>query len=313
MPRMTTEQLTAFGAENGAISKITVREATRDRSVTLDRFEKSVLFTRYHEGSFARRGGAAPDGKSEYKNFLVNPHLVGNPSLESLRILLPKQTGSELRLYGTNSIIDLKADELFYIFTRKGEPNPFVGTITPSSLATLRNAKRADVVNDKERYVFDDESEDATFQQAIEDAAAKKPVKFSGERYPRDPKIALAAIRQAGFRCEAEVDGERHATFTSAVSGEPFVEAHHLVPLSTQASHDPTLDSQANIVALCPTCHRKLHHAATHERLELLLRLFGARSAKLQALGLKITQADLVEAYGIDTAELLRLLDNASG
>lgn len=47
MPLMTTQQLSILGAQDGAYSIVTKREATGDRSVTVDKFEKKPLFLHY--------------------------------------------------------------------------------------------------------------------------------------------------------------------------------------------------------------------------------------------------------------------------
>jgi len=45
-------------------------------------------------------------------------------------------------------------------------------------------------------------------------------------------------------------------------NGEPYLEVHHVRPLA-----DGGPDTIDNAVALCPNCHRQLHHGATREAL----------------------------------------------
>lgn len=49
-------------------------------------------------------------------------------------------------------------------------------------------------------------------------------------------------------------------------NGEPYLEAHHIIPLA-----DDGPDSLDNIVALCPSCHRKMHSLCLDEDIEHLL------------------------------------------
>lgn len=49
-------------------------------------------------------------------------------------------------------------------------------------------------------------------------------------------------------------------------NGEKYIEVHHLTPLSVGGE-----DSLSNTVALCPTCHRKMHYANNKEELKILL------------------------------------------
>ncbi len=48
--------------------------------------------------------------------------------------------------------------------------------------------------------------------------------------------------------------------------GEKYIEVHHLTPLS-----DGGEDSILNTVALCPTCHRKMHYSQNKEELKRIL------------------------------------------
>lgn len=313
MAKMSIAQLAAFGAEAGSISEITHREATGDRSVTLDRFDKDVLFRRIGEGNFARKGGAMPNGIPDAHHFLVLPHDALNGAKKRPVIVVhPKSLGNELRLYGSSdSGLDLRHRDYFYIFVRKGEPLPFIGTISPTALGHLgkMSGLRATAV----RLSVDDEQEDAAYQQAIDDIAARLPVAFKGERYPRDPARALNALRKAGYSCEAAPAGAQHNTFTSSASGKPYVEAHHLVPLSRQSSFTNSLDVEENIVALCPLCHRRLHHGTPRELIDPLLALYEARKSGLEKRAIRLGDSELLEFYGVGNDVVLEHFAHLAG
>jgi 5-methylcytosine-specific restriction protein A len=49
------------------------------------------------------------------------------------------------------------------------------------------------------------------------------------------------------------------------VNGRPFLECHHIQRLADNGEDSPT-----NTVALCPNCHRRMHHAATDADLLML-------------------------------------------
>ncbi|MGY6550468.1 MAG: HNH endonuclease [Erythrobacter sp.] len=308
MPMMTAAQLAAFSASAGSISKITLREATGDRSVTLDRHDKSVLFSRIPDGSFARKGGALPNGNPDHHAFLVLPrNAFSGAQAKDVPVVHPKRRGNELRLYGSAGTgLDLKAGEYFYIFVRTGELRPYIGTISAKSLTALSKSAPATKGLVASAASIDDEEEDAAYQRAIGNTAAKLPVGFKGVRYPRDPTIALKALKKAKFLCEAAPAGVQHGTFESAASGQPYVEAHHLIPLSKQEDFEGNLDVMENIVALCPTCHRRLHHSKPDQRIETLRALHKERQAGLVRKGIEIDEAQLLEAYGISTGDLLK-------
>ncbi|MFL5343528.1 MAG: HNH endonuclease [Hyalangium sp.] len=69
----------------------------------------------------------------------------------------------------------------------------------------------------------------------------------------RDPLVHAYVLQAARGRCEL---CERRAPFKKA-DGQPYLEVHHVRTLVLGGSDRPE-----NTVALCPTCHRRLHHGA---------------------------------------------------
>lgn len=68
----------------------------------------------------------------------------------------------------------------------------------------------------------------------------------------RDPYVVAAARIRAGQCCEMPACETR--LFTQE-DGTVFLEVHHIVPLS-----EGGVDELLNAAALCPMCHRELHH-----------------------------------------------------
>lgn len=68
--------------------------------------------------------------------------------------------------------------------------------------------------------------------------------------YGRDPYIRQFAKKWANGVCQL---CDNPAPFVKP-SGEPYLESHHIKPLSEGGS-----DSIENVIALCPNCHRKMH------------------------------------------------------
>lgn len=67
-----------------------------------------------------------------------------------------------------------------------------------------------------------------------------------------------AAKRLGGYRCQlCAALGRDPIGFRSRATGEPYVEAHHVVPVATLAPGTLGVD---NIMTLCATHHRQLHH-----------------------------------------------------
>jgi len=68
----------------------------------------------------------------------------------------------------------------------------------------------------------------------------------------RNPYIVEQAKRLANGKCQ---DCGQPAPFLNKSTNEPFLEIHHIVPLSQGGE-----DVIENVLALCPNCHRKRHY-----------------------------------------------------
>jgi len=110
----------------------------------------------------------------------------------------------------------------------------------------------------------------------------------------RDPRVAAVALRAADNLCEWD---NGHETFIARRNGRNFVEAHHLIPVSNQGAHQHRLDVAENIVSLCPTCHRKIHHGLSPERVQMAAEFFRRREAALNARGILATPQDIRDIY----------------
>lgn len=113
----------------------------------------------------------------------------------------------------------------------------------------------------------------------------------------RDARISAASLIKAKYQCAVDIN---HETFKSKTTGKPFMEAHHLIPMKLQDKMKYNLDTQSNIVCLCPTCHRLLHHGTDEQREAILKKLFYERRQALEDLKLEITFSDLKRAYNIN-------------
>lgn len=70
--------------------------------------------------------------------------------------------------------------------------------------------------------------------------------------YTRNAKVRATVLKLAGGHCECC----REIGFLTE-SGEHYLETHHVVGVGERGP-----DAEANIVALCPVCHRKAHFSA---------------------------------------------------
>ena len=82
-----------------------------------------------------------------------------------------------------------------------------------------------------------------------------KYIYYKGKRYSRNSAIRkLALLRADDGKCEAC----RHEAPFIDKNGEPFLEVHHIIPLSLNGE-----DELDNVAALCPNCHRKMHYGCS--------------------------------------------------
>lgn len=81
--------------------------------------------------------------------------------------------------------------------------------------------------------------------------------------YPRNNTLRIYVKRRAEYSCE--MPSCNYIGFEKN-NGQRYIEIHHIIPLSENGK-----DSIYNTVALCPTCHRKIHHAKNKEELKVQL------------------------------------------
>ena len=113
--------------------------------------------------------------------------------------------------------------------------------------------------------------------------------------YKQNPKIRAAALAKANGICE--ICGT-DKTFTDKKGGQYF-ETHYLVPLK-YASDNENCNQIANIICLCPNCHRKIQYANDSEREEILVDLYYKRKNELEEAGINISLAKLLKMYQIE-------------
>lgn len=78
----------------------------------------------------------------------------------------------------------------------------------------------------------------------------------------RDPAVKAWILQESGGFCEG---CEAPAPFNGS-DDLPFLEVHHVVPLSHSGS-----DTVLNAVALCPNCHRRCHFSNDRDEFKLAL------------------------------------------
>ncbi|WP_237763483.1 HNH endonuclease [Falsirhodobacter sp. alg1] len=286
---MSIQMLRYLGATCGAYSTVTATEANHDRSVTLDQHEKNIL-NNFLPLEDIPRQHAAMEGIP----FLV---LAGNIEAERhLIIKYPKPEGNELRLYmGNERGFSGQAGEQFVIFRRAREPYPVVGFLAQANFDIIEAGDHEARPEDEIAVdMFAGAEGQLDIQRAI--GHLRDPRLEMRLIYSRSIEQAVIALERADYLCEIN---PRHQTFVSRVSGRQFVEAHHLMPVSRAAYFTYNLDVHQNIVALCPNCHRNIHHGTLENKRALIDHIYTQRVNLLRHNGLLFTLGDLFVAYGV--------------
>ncbi len=84
---------------------------------------------------------------------------------------------------------------------------------------------------------------------------------FSGQRFARDAQVRSNVRVRAKGKCDW--CGERGFIMAD---GRIFIETHHVVSLGESG-----LDTESNVVALCPNHHREAHHGANRDKMRKAL------------------------------------------
>jgi hypothetical protein len=152
----------------------------------------------------------------------------------------------------------------------------------------------------------EDTLSDAVYQSLVDSAEASSTV-YAPEPYINptsentirsnrpvtNPSIGKEAIKDNSFKCAVD---SSHITFLKP-DGTSYMEVHHLIPLNRQKDFTNKLDTKANIIPVCPNCHRKLHHGRIEDIEPLLKELYENRKNALKLSGIEISYNDLKDCY----------------
>ena len=118
-----------------------------------------------------------------------------------------------------------------------------------------------------------------------------KAVRTTTLSWKRNQIIKNQAIVGAGYICENNHD---HITFISKATGQPYMEGHHLIPIRFQPEFRTSIDVYANVVCLCPICHRLLHYGADREKQYTVESFFDSRNERLKKSGIDLSKRDFL-------------------
>lgn len=124
---------------------------------------------------------------------------------------------------------------------------------------------------------------------------AKKGIIVRESSHPdRDRIIINQVINAVNYTCEVNPD---HQTFIATATQKPYIEGHHIIPLSCQQDFSNSLDVYANILVLCPNCHRLFHYGDPDksDRKKLLNTIFEAREERFFNAGISVSRNEFLD------------------
>ena len=138
--------------------------------------------------------------------------------------------------------------------------------------------------NEPVEYYYSDTSE----------PSAPRKINSSTSRYVRSAFEKQKALNLSNGKCQ--MPGCCHELFVNK-NGEPYLEVHHIIPMNAQGNFESNIDIADNMVCLCPSCHREVHHGKNAK--EKVLSLYKTRREILSEKGISVDEDELLEFYGI--------------
>ena len=225
-------------------------------------------------------------------NQLTKDYVFDNPSLAISTLLGHMETGNQAFVTMDNielgSYLEIDRIEAYEQNTSFAELFVKLSQDRQKS----RNPKKLVDEDDDQGFISSNDI-DTSIAPVASYMPLDKPEKIIGEKvaFKRNQETAKKSIVLANYKCNID---EWHSSFISK-NGMPYMEAHHLVPLSTQDYFESSLDVDANIVCLCPNCHRKLHYGV--DITQELQKLYDNRIEYLKQSGINISFIELIELY----------------
>lgn len=116
------------------------------------------------------------------------------------------------------------------------------------------------------------------------------------KRYRRNLLEVRKAKISADYICEYD---NKHVTFVNNFDNNPYIEAHHLIPMATQGLFEYNIDFADNIICLCPNCHRRIHYGVISDKSEMVEKFYKERHEKIESFKVNIKYNDLKLFYNI--------------
>lgn len=265
-----------FNSDNGAYSVVTSRE-NYDSQITATDEEANLLLTFFGKKNIQVGNVKSNPGKAKQTFYLYPDGKAIN-----LNLVFPKPGKTELRLYlSAQAGFKPEGEDIWFIFEKNN--CLWIGAMDEA------------VWRGQNQVLVYDESE-GDYQDSLQELDEVKFNKLkSRDVYARDRKKAIKRMVLANYQCEHD---NNHTLFLSRATKKPYLEAHHLIPISLQKNTEIALDTLDNIFCLCPCCHRAIHHAEKTVTKTVIDNLVNKRPEVLKLLNNNIS--DIYNYYAVE-------------
>ena len=117
----------------------------------------------------------------------------------------------------------------------------------------------------------------------------EEPVIVEQTVWKRSNILRQQVLLAADYQCEID---KTHQTFISGATKKPYMEGHHAIPMKLQEHFEHSLDVYANIVCLCPICHRRIHHGIDSDKAMLMNQIYAKRKDRLANSGIMLSREE---------------------
>jgi len=212
--RFGKSQKIKFSSESGAYSVVTPREHY-DSQITATDEEANLLISFFGRENI-QIGNVKSNPEKASKKFRHYP----SGKRINLNLVYPKPEKTELRLYlSQRARFKPDGEDVWFIFETNKEL--WIGSMNE---VQWRN---------QNQILIYDESE-GNYQDSLQELDDIKINKLKArDVYTRDRKKAIRRMELSNYQCEIN---ERHNLFLSRATKKPYLEAHHLIPMSLKIS-----------------------------------------------------------------------------
>ncbi|MDD4622910.1 MAG: HNH endonuclease [Kiritimatiellae bacterium] len=272
-------QFEKFGTFEGAYSLVTEREFA-DSQITATGAE-TILLEKFFAKSGIHVGNKKTNPQAASKMFRLYPD--GN--VIHLNLLFPKPDKTELRLYLSKGAgFKPNPGKVWFLFVKDNDI--WIGALEEQVWREENSLLR----NEQD---VDEEFQDTMLSlKNVPSANALAMIK----RWKRDPRIAKRRMEESKYKCEYD---PKHNLFLAKRTGVPYLEAHHLIPISLQPRFPKNnLDNLRNVCCLCPFCHSAVHHAEYKFVRNVLTKL--SEKHKPVLVQFNVTLQDILQFYSVE-------------